>query len=255
MAGRKAGNKIVQGRRAFLAGGAALGFTAAATARGGTTANNYGDDAPRPPGETGPPASGTAGFLTPAERTFIDAAVARLIPADELGGGAFEAGCTEFIDRQLSGPYGRAEDLYMQGPWADGTPSQGFQSRQTPAQCYRSAIAAIGQYSRSTYAGREFSELTPSQQDAVLGSLEHGEIELSGVDAKAFFAMVLQNTIEGFWSDPIYGGNRNFVGWNLIGFPGARYDYRDHLDKPGERYPLPPVGLKGRPGWSDDKVR
>ena len=80
-------------------------------------------------------------FFSPGEVSFIDAAVDRLIPSDALGPGAVEAGVTVFIDRQLQGPYGRAADWYMQGPWADGTPQQGYQRRRTPAELYRAAIA------------------------------------------------------------------------------------------------------------------
>jgi hypothetical protein len=165
------------------------------------------------------------GFLSAAEREFLNAAVARLIPADDLGAGAREAGCTEFIDRQVAGPYGQAETLYMQGPWAEGTETQGFQSRLTPAQSYRIGIAAVDEYCRGSYAGKSCRDLVPAEQDAPLTGPENGAIELSGIKSKSFFEMLLQNTLEGFWSDPIYGGNRDFVGWNLIGFPGARYDY------------------------------
>ena len=83
-----------------------------------------------------------------------------------------------------------------------------------------------------------------------MAGLEKGEVRLESVNAKTFFDMLLQNTIEGFWSDPIYGGNRDMVGWKLIGFPGARYDYRDYVSKHGEVFPLPPVGIRGRPDWN-----
>jgi gluconate 2-dehydrogenase gamma chain len=62
--------------------------------------------------------------------------------------------------------------------------------------------------------------------------------------------MLMQNTLEGFWADPIYGGNKDMVGWKLIGFPGARYDHSPYVTKHNERYPLPPVGISGRPEWS-----
>ncbi len=68
-------------------------------------------------------------------------------------------------------------------------------------------------------------------------------------DAKTFFTLLWQNTQEGFWSDPVYGGNRGMAGWKLIGFPGARYDHGPYVAKHGEIYPLPPVGLKGRVEW------
>ena len=61
--------------------------------------------------------------------------------------------------------------------------------------------------------------------------------------------MLLQNTVEGYFSDPIYGGNRDLGAWRMIGFPGARYDLRPWVSRYGEPYPLPPVGLLGRPEW------
>ena len=66
------------------------------------------------------------------------------------------------------------------------------------------------------------------------------------MSAKAFFDMLWQNTKEGFFADPMYLGNRNFVGWKLIGFPGPRYNYVDEIEHYGERYALPTVGLLGR---------
>ncbi len=60
--------------------------------------------------------------------------------------------------------------------------------------------------------------------------------------------MLLQNTVEGFLADPMYGGNRDFIGWKLIGFPGPRYDYTDEIEQYNKRYTLPPVGILGRDG-------
>ena len=70
-------------------------------------------------------------------------------------------------------------------------------------------------------------------QDKVLTGIEKGETDLPGVNGESFFGMLLQNTVEGFFCDPIYGGNRDMAGWKLIGFPGARYDYRDYVGKHG----------------------
>jgi gluconate 2-dehydrogenase gamma chain len=237
-------------RRAFLARGIALGAAAATGLVARAAADTVSGEVPWAAGQADPPKTSAPGFLSPAEREFIDAAVARLIPADDSGPGAREAGCTDFIDRQLAGPYGRAESLYMQGPWQEGTSSQGFQSRLTPAQAYREGIAAVEECCRRTYAGKPFSKLALGEQDALLTALETGTADLTDTDGRAFFEMLLQNTLEGFWSDPLYGGNRDFIGWNLIGFPGARYDYSDHIARTGERYPLPPVGLTGRKDWS-----
>ena len=189
-------------------------------------------------------------FLNGAEAAFVEAAVARLIPADDLGPGALEAGCALFIDRQLAGPYGRAERWYMQGPWPEGDEQQGLQSRLSPAETYRAGIRAVNEHCRARFERKAFNELAEADQDRLLAQLEKGELDLQGVKAKAFFAVLLQNTVEGFFADPLYGGNRDLAGWKLIGFPGARYDHRDAVGRHGQRYDLPPVGIMGRKSWS-----
>jgi gluconate 2-dehydrogenase gamma chain len=78
--------------------------------------------------------------------------------------------------------------------------------------------------------------------------LEKGEIDLAGAPAKEFFSMLWQNTGEGFFADPIYGGNRDFAGWKLVGFPGPRYNYVNEIEQYGKPYTLPTVGLMGRNG-------
>jgi gluconate 2-dehydrogenase gamma chain len=196
-----------------------------------------------------PVAKPTRAFFTDAEAAFVEASVARLIPDDELGPGALQAGVAHFIDLQLAGEYGRAARWYMQGPWAKGEPTQGWQTRLTPAAMYRAAIHEIDEAAtRETH--QPFARLAAAQQDAWLHRLEDGKLDLPSVDAKAFFKLLWQNTLEGFWSDPIYGGNRGMAGWKLIGFPGARYDQSLYVRKHGEPYPLPPVGLRGRPEWT-----
>lgn len=237
-------------RRALLTAGAAATALPVATA---TAALLGGADVPWQEGLTnGPPvvpdAAGWSWF-TDAEAAFVTAAVARLIPADDLGPGAVEAGVPTFIDRQLAGPYGSGQRWYMQGPWAPGLPTQGYQTRLAPAGLYRAAIKAIDAAVVRESRGGSFAKLAAADQDAFLQRLEKGDVALEGVDAKSFFAQLLQNTLEGFWSDPIYGGNRDMAGWKLIGFPGARYDQSTFVAQHGAAYPLPPVGLKGRVEW------
>ena len=196
---------------------------------------------------TGAPSS-TYVFFTPVEATFIEAALARLIPKDELGPGAVEAGVAYFIDRQLAGDFGAGSRWYMQGPWDKGEATQGYQSRMPPAAYYRAAIREIDE-AISREAKSSFAKLAAADQDAWLHRVEEGKLQLPTADAKSFFKMLWQNTLEGFWSDPMYGGNRDLAGWKLIGFPGARYDYSAHVGRHGDPYPLPPVGLKGRVEW------
>jgi gluconate 2-dehydrogenase gamma chain len=249
-------------RRQLLSFGAAAS-SLAAIAPADALARSYKGGVPWQPSEANAPETAAAGplqFFTAEEAAFIDAAVARLIPADELGPGAKEAGVTTFLDRQLAGPYGRAQSWYMQGPWRAGEETQGYQSRLTPAQLYRTAIRAIDDHCRQRFGGKPFSQISVQDQEQVLGGLEKGDIKLGGLGPRAieiegvtsdtFFAQLMQNTIEGFFSDPIYGGNRDMIGWKLIGFPGARYDYRAYVAKHGQKLHIAPVGIKGRPGWT-----
>jgi gluconate 2-dehydrogenase gamma chain len=244
-------------RRRLLIGSAVVGIGGAAAAihdgelgappqtlRGAVPWQEGTADAP--PGVSG---SGYV-FFTPAETGFIEAAVGRLIPNDDVGPGAVEANVPFFLDRQLAGKFGRGDHYYLGGPWPKGTPEQGYQSRFNPADLYRAAIAAIDKYSGANFNGTIFSQLGADNQDKVLKGLESGEIKLDGgVDSKTFFAMLLQNTKEGYFSDPIYGGNKDMGAWKMIGFPGAHYDYKEWVSRHGERVPYPPVSFKGRPGW------
>jgi gluconate 2-dehydrogenase gamma chain len=100
-----------------------------------------------------------------------------------------------------------------------------------PKERYRTSLAGLDAYCKATFAGKRFSALETGQHVQVLSGLEKDEIKLSDGSGKVFFETILANTTEGFFADPIYGGNRDMAGWKLIGFPGARYDYRDHVDK------------------------
>jgi gluconate 2-dehydrogenase gamma chain len=189
-------------------------------------------------------------FFTADEASMVEAIVDRLIPPDDRGPGGKDAGCAVFIDRQLAGPYGRAAGLYMQPPFLPGVKTQGYQMQDSPAQRYRTGLKAIDVYVKATFSGKTYGELPSAKQDEVLSDLEKGSIELAGMKGTDFFNLLLANAMEGFFADPIYGGNRDMVGWKLIGFPGARYDYRDWVEKHNEPYPLPPVGIMGRSDWN-----
>ena len=232
-------------RRAFLFSG----VCGAAMAADGALARSI-TGIPWTPGTADTPHVPDGSFLTTAERRTLDAFCQRLIPADETGPGAREAGVGDFIDRQLSGFYGRGDRWYMQGPFEDGTDEQGYHSEHAPAALYRAALKALQDHCAKEFSGRGFADLSPDEQDELISALQEGEIEFDGVSASAFFELALDNTIEGFFCDPLYGGNRDMVGWKLVGFPGARYDYRPYLNHNGSPIALEPVGLMGRPAWN-----
>jgi gluconate 2-dehydrogenase gamma chain len=185
-------------------------------------------------------------FFTRPEWDFINAAVDRLIPADDIGPGGLESGVPEFLDRQLESPYGYGAFAYMQGPFLTNVPPQlGYQLKFTPRELYRLGMAASDTRCRQLH-GRAFCEIEVSQQEEFLTQLEHGSIELPGPPPEAFFEQLLLNVKEGFFADPIYGGNRHMGAWKMIGFPGARADFTDWIEQAGRTYPYGPVSIAGR---------
>lgn len=234
-------------RRSFLISTAAL-LVSTTSARARTI-----NGMPWWAGSASPPVQirpGPWAFFTADEAALIEAAVDRLIPPDERGPGGKDAGCAVFIDRQLSGPYGRADGLYMRPPFMSGAVTQGYQSPDSPAAIYRKALKDISEYVKTSFDGKSFGHLSAEDQDKILSDLEKGSITLKESKSAEFFALLLQNTTEGFFADPVYGGNRDMAGWKLVGFPGARYDYRDWVERHNETYPLPPVGILGRTDWT-----
>jgi gluconate 2-dehydrogenase gamma chain len=180
-------------------------------------------------------------FFNAAEARFIEAACERLIPADEAGPGALGAGVPNYLDKQLAGAWGAGERLYRSGPWQQGTPSQGYQLPFTPAELFHTAVGAIIRDLEKR--GAAFADLAPDAQDDYLKSLEAGTSDLDGVPAAVFFDMLLRMTVEGFFSDPVYGGNRNMVAWRMIGFPGAYADYYEAIDRHGVKFEREPISL------------
>jgi len=201
---------------------------------------------PWSPGQASVPpldaAPNTTLFFSPSEAETVGAIADRLIPADQLSVGGREAGCVRFIDRQLTGPYGKAASQYRLGRFIKGTPEQGLQSSLTPADRYRVGLAALNDYCQTKY-GAAFPALGAQLQDEILSALERKEIGLGTIDGSEFFEQILQNVREGFLSDPIYGGNKDLASWNMLGFPGAYYDYRDMIDQKGKKLDLKPVSL------------
>jgi gluconate 2-dehydrogenase gamma chain len=180
-------------------------------------------------------------FFNAQEALFIEAACERLIPEDELGAGALTAGVPNYLDKQLGGAWGAGERLYRSGPWQFGTPSQGYQLPYTPAELFRACLRAISQ---QLEAGKmSFHEMSADAQDAYLKSLESGGVDLDGVPSMTFFDILLRMTVEGFFADPAYGGNKDMAAWRLIGFPGAYADYYEAIDRHGVKFEREPLSL------------
>jgi gluconate 2-dehydrogenase gamma chain len=135
--------------------------------------------------------------LTPDEADTLDAIVARLVPTDASGPGATEARAVHYIDRALGGALASAREAY------------------------RAGLASVNAYAR-TSKGSPFAQLSAADQDAVLADMERNAAAGFESGSAAFFNLMLAHTLQGTFGDPHYGGNRNFVGWDLLGYPGIR---------------------------------
>jgi gluconate 2-dehydrogenase gamma chain len=240
-------------RRELLAGVAWLAVTGI-SAHAGIISGKL----PWSPNSGNPPNPARLGpwlYFTSQEGAAIEALADRIIPSDPQTPGGKDAGCAVYLDRQMAGPYGHNEGHYNRPPYMPGAKNFGPQTKQGPAQKYRDGLAALDKYCRASFSGKPFAELDDAEKDKVLKGLEGGEVKLEGADGKpydgkAFFEQLVKHVQEGFFADPIYGGNRDMVAWKMIGFPGARYNYLDWIDRHNQPFPLPPVSMTGRAEWT-----
>jgi gluconate 2-dehydrogenase gamma chain len=184
-------------------------------------------------------------FFTPQEAVIVVALVDTLIPQDDVGPGGVEVGVPVFIDRELAGAYGRGARMYLDGPFRQGTPQQGYQLPLPPADLYRVGIADLNAWCVKTLDGKTFDQLSPADRTMALKAVEAGGAEFAQVPARIFFSILLQNTMEGYFADPMYGGNRNSAVWKMIGFPGAIGMYGDVIEKyRNKQYDVVPKSLQ-----------
>jgi gluconate 2-dehydrogenase gamma chain len=181
--------------------------------------------------------------LTATEHAFFAAAADTIIPADELSPSGSECGVATFIDRQLAGAYGSGARLYRDGPFPKGKPELGYQLPLTPREFFRAGVAAANEWTRKTY-GKDFDRLSAADRTAALKAMEEGKAPFPGVTSAMFFNALLQIAMEGFFADPIYGGNRNMAAWKMVGYPGLPATYREDIKTYfGKQYDKPPRSI------------
>ena len=184
-------------------------------------------------------------FFTPQEAAIVVALVDTLIPKDDTGPGGVEVGVPIFIDRELAGAYGRGARMYLDGPFRQGTPQQGYQLPLPLADLYRVGIADLNAWCAKTHSGKTFDQLLAADRAAALKTIEAGQAEFAQVPARTFFSVLLQNTKEGYFADPMYGGNRNSAVWKMIGFPGAIGMYGETIEEyRNKRYEVEPKSIQ-----------
>lgn len=233
---------LVSRRRLLQAGAAGV----AGTAVGGLLA---GGSAAALEAEAKRPAKLPLRFFSDAEHALVEAMAERIFPTDRHGPGARVAGVASYIDGQLDAQWGRGEYWYMQGPFIQPEDSgHGWQIPMRPRDVYKASLPAVDDYAKKNFGGKAFTELNPAQQTTIMLDLSAGKVPipvsggLTGFSSTTFFAMFRQNVLEGMFADPLYGGNRNMVGWKWLGFPGNPMaqgnDYNKWVGKYNTPYPF-----------------
>ena len=181
--------------------------------------------------------------LTETEAAFFAAAADTMIPADELTPSGSDCGIVIFVDRQLASAWGGGAKMYRNGPFRKAKPEYGYQLPLTPRQFFAAGVVATNAWSRKVY-GKDFDRLATGEREDALKVLEQGKAALEDFDGKAFFEALLQITMEGFFADPIYGGNRNKASWRMIGFPGLPAVYSKLIEEyRNKRYAAEPQSI------------
>ena len=186
--------------------------------------------APRIAGAAAQSPAGVFETLTADEGATLQAVVARLIPADERGPGALEAGAATYIDRALAGPLGASH------------------------RAYRDGLEALDRHARSA-RGARFATLDPADQDALLRDVEANAAPGFGSGAAGFFNLVLTHTIQGTFSDPAHGGNVDFLGWRMLGYRGVRTTVTPDLQRIDRMPPARQVSAYDFPAFSAARER
>lgn len=202
-----------ESRRAFIVGAVGAGAVAstvlgqAAAYAKDPKAKQVGEPAAKSPATAETPAAGRDAFdghgvfFNDEHAATVAAFAERLLPGAPGKPGATDANVLNYIDLALAGAYADQQDFYRRG------------------------LAQLDAYCRKTHQ-QSFARLSAAQQDAVIGALEQGKAsEFEYPTAQAFFNTLRTHTMEGMFADPVYGGNKEFAGWKLVGFPGAQLFY------------------------------
>jgi len=195
-------SKHDEARRAFLRGAVVgAGAVAGAGLVPNALAQTHEHPAPATPdttAQTHAHGDGHGAFLNNEDAVTVAAFAERLMPGAPGKPGARDAGVLNYIDLALSGAYEHQQDFYRRG------------------------LTALDGYCRKTY-NTPFARLDSAKQDEVIAALEQGKASgFTWPSQQAFFNTLRSHTMEGMFADPIYGGNKDFAGWRLVGFPGAQ---------------------------------
>jgi gluconate 2-dehydrogenase gamma chain len=239
-------------RRKFLvnAGYAIGGAIVGGALVGSLTRRNPNTAAPPPPGAS-PGNGGKAPeprnynralmFFNQEQFAIADAATERIFPQDENGPGARGLGVAYFLDHQLAGEWGFNGREYMSPPFFHGEIVQGYQGRLRRREMFAIGLREIDNHSQAKF-NKSFVELNADQQDQVLEDFEKDQVKLTTISPSGFFKILRTGTLEGSYSDPLYGGNLDMNGWKMRNYPGNQMSYASIIDKGFT--PMPPNSLQ-----------
>ncbi|MGG3469211.1 gluconate 2-dehydrogenase subunit 3 family protein [Neobacillus pocheonensis] len=169
-------------------------------------------------------------YFTPEQYRIVEAATERIYPKDDHGPGAKELGVAFFIDHQLAGDWGFNSREYMQAPFFKGEKVQGFQGRLKRRDIFDIAIRELNNHSQAVYK-KDFIDLKGDEKDAILKDFEEDKVNITTISPSGFFNMLRSSTLEGVYSDPLYGGNKNMDGWKMRNYPGSKMAYASVIEK------------------------
>lgn len=168
-------------------------------------------------------------FTKQKDFNVLSEATERIYPEDDNGPGAKELGVPYFIDHQLAGSYGNNTQEYMQAPFHTGTSFQGYQTSLKRHEVFMEGIRALEQQSQKDYKS-SFIDLEADQKDKILEAFEKDKVKMKGVKSSFFFNLLLNATLAGVYSDPLYGGNADMQGWKMKEYPGSQMSYTNQIE-------------------------
>ncbi|GAB3063286.1 gluconate 2-dehydrogenase subunit 3 family protein [Virgibacillus ainsalahensis] len=235
-------------RRKFVKGtGLVLGGLAGGSVLGGFFTNQFNTEPTIEPASDNNQKDYTEArmFITRLEDfKALEQATECIYPEDENGPGAIELGAPYFIDRQLAGEWGVNSKEYMKGPFVQGKniENYGYQSRLNRGDIFIFGLRKLNEISQNKVE-QNFYDAEKEQQIEILTSFENGNVDMVGVKSDIFFSLLRKMTLEGVYSDPLYGGNKDMMGWKMREFPGPRPAYIDVIEEE-EFVQMDPISLK-----------
>lgn len=236
--------KVDPSRRRFIKNtGLVLGGIAGGSVLGGLFASDFQSDKDKDTSNTKEqaPAEEARMFFTRFEDfVVLEQATERIYPEDDNGPGAIGLGVPYFIDKQLAGNWGVNAKDYRQGPYQEPDPTADMSSLNR-GDIFIIGLRKINEESQKRFK-ETFNKIEAGQQDEILTDFANGEVNMKGIASDQFFNLLRSATLEGAYSDPMYGGNRNMAGWKMKEYPGSVASYTDIIEEK-EFVKMDPVSL------------